>query len=146
MKPGKIRPLAVCVFRHNNHILAAEGYDSVKQERFYRPIGGRIEFGERGRETIVREVAEEIGQAVAGVSYLGTLESIFTYEGQPGHEIVLVYDGQFVDKTVYDCEELKGVEDHEVLFTAYWRPLRYFEQGGAPLYPDGLLELLKEAE
>lgn len=146
MKPGKVRPLAICVFRYNNHILVAEGYDSVKQERFYRPIGGKIEFGERGSDAVVREVAEEIGKAISGVTYLGMLENIFTYEGQPGHEIVLVYDGQFVDKTAYDCEELDGVEDHEVLFTAYWKPLRYFEQGDALLYPDGLLELLKEAE
>jgi hypothetical protein len=26
------------------------------------------------------------------------LENIFTFNGQPGHEIVLVYDGRFVEE------------------------------------------------
>jgi len=41
-----IRSIAICVFRHKNHILVAEGYDPVKDEYFYRPLGGGIEFGE----------------------------------------------------------------------------------------------------
>jgi len=36
MKKKRIRPLAICIFRHNDRILVAEGYDSVKDEYFYR--------------------------------------------------------------------------------------------------------------
>lgn len=81
MKPGKVRPLAICVFRDGDHILAAQGFDEVKGQTFYRPLGGKIEFGERGAETVVREVMEEIGEVVMDVKYLGTLENIFTYAG-----------------------------------------------------------------
>lgn len=85
MKPGKVRPLAICVFRRGDSILVAEGHDRVKRQTFYRPLGGRIEFGERAAETVARELREEIQQEVRDLRYLGTLENIFTYEGQPGN-------------------------------------------------------------
>lgn len=43
---SRIRPLAICVFRHQDRILVAEGYDPVKDEHFYRPLGGGNEFGD----------------------------------------------------------------------------------------------------
>jgi ADP-ribose pyrophosphatase YjhB (NUDIX family) len=75
----------------------AEGRDSVKQQTFYRPPGGTIEFGEQGNETVVRELLEEIDAEVAEPRYIGTLENISTLEGQPEREIVLVCQGDFVD-------------------------------------------------
>ena len=54
----------------------------IKDETFYRPIGGRIEFGERGAETVAREIREEINAEVANLVYLGALENIFTYESK----------------------------------------------------------------
>ena len=86
---NQIRPLAVAVVRHKNKILAMEGYDSVKQETFYRLIGGGIEFGEKAEDTVVREFREELGLDIKITRFLGTSENIFTYEGKPGHEIVL---------------------------------------------------------
>jgi NADH pyrophosphatase NudC (nudix superfamily) len=70
MKPGKVRPLAIGVFRHKGRILAAEGYDRVKKQTFYRPLGGKIEFGETGAEAVARELLEEIGAAVTDLRYL----------------------------------------------------------------------------
>lgn len=146
MKPGKVRPLAVCVFRHDRHILVAEGYDSLKRQVFYRPLGGKIKFGERGAETIMRELREEIKAEVTDLRYLGTLENLFTYQGEPGHEIVLVYDGAFADRGFYVLQSIEGRDDHVLLFTAYWKSLSYFRGKKAPpLYPDGLLELLDSA-
>ena len=46
----KIRPLALCIFLHQNKILVAEGYDPKKNQIFYRPLGGGIEFGERSND------------------------------------------------------------------------------------------------
>ncbi|MEZ4517114.1 MAG: hypothetical protein R3C44_09860 [Chloroflexota bacterium] len=46
MNPNHIRPIAICLFSHNGRVLAAEGYDPIKQQTFYRPLGGTIEFGE----------------------------------------------------------------------------------------------------
>ena len=43
---NQIRPVALCVFHHDKRILVFEGYDKAKDEIFYRPLGGGIEFGE----------------------------------------------------------------------------------------------------
>jgi len=69
----RIRPLAICVFRNQERILVAEGYDSVKKQTFYRPLGGRIEFGEWSYETICRELMEELGVKVKTVCVLSQL-------------------------------------------------------------------------
>ena len=144
MKAHMIRPIAICLFSHNDRILAAEGYDPVKQQAFYRPLGGAIEFGETSAETVAREIHEELDAAVADLRYLGTLENIFTYDGQAGHEIVLVYDGCFTDPTRYAAAELLGHEDNDRPFRAVWLDVGALRQPGAPpIYPEGLLDLLE---
>ena len=90
---NKIRSLAICVFRNHDRILVAEGYDPVKKQTFYRPLGGGIEFGEYSEQTIHRELREEIGAEVCDLKYLGALENVYVFNGRPGHEIVQVYDG-----------------------------------------------------
>ena len=110
MHAEKIRPIAICVCRDGDRILVAEGRDSKKNQVFYRPLGGMIEFGERGEETVTRELMEEIGATLTDVRYLGTLENIFVYEGRRGHEIVLVYDGKLADRSLYQNEVIQGDE------------------------------------
>jgi NADH pyrophosphatase NudC (nudix superfamily) len=135
MKKGKVRAIAICLCSQGGRILAAEGYDRVKDQTYYRPLGGTIEFGERGEETVQREFMEEIGEELRNVRYLGTLENIFTYQGEMGHEIVLVY------ASLYQRERLKGDElGHQ--FEAVWVSLEALREGQPPIYPDGLLELL----
>ena len=136
-----IRPLAICLFSRGDQILVAEGFDPVKDETFYRPLGGAIEFGERAVQTLARELSEEIGEQVADLRYLTTLENLFTFNGRPGHEIVLVYDGRFVDPQVYERPVLNGREHDGIAFRAFWKALTEFGPA-APLYPDGLLDLL----
>jgi 8-oxo-dGTP pyrophosphatase MutT (NUDIX family) len=142
MKPNIVRPIAICVFRHNGRILAAEHHDPVRGLTFYRPLGGTIEFGEYSAATVERELAEELGAAVAGLRYLGALESIFTHNGQTGHEIVMVYDGELDDRSLYKRDVLEG-DDNGAPLRAVWLDLADCRRPGAPpLYPDGLLELL----
>lgn len=144
MKPNVVRPIAICIFSHNGRILAAEYSDPVKRQPFYRPLGGTIEFGEYSAATIAREMAEELGVAVSDLRYLGTLENVFTYNGQTGHEIVMVYDGAFIDRTLYEQPVLDGVEDSGGTIRAVWVRLADCRAPGAPpLYPTGLLELLE---
>jgi 8-oxo-dGTP pyrophosphatase MutT (NUDIX family) len=139
----RIRTVALCLFSRDGSILVAEGVDAVKGETFYRPLGGSIEFGERGSETVVREISEELGAEVKPESlrYMGTLENIFVYNGLPGHEIMLLYDGELADSSLYERGELHAQEDDGVPFRALWKPLAEFGPG-APLYPEGLKELL----
>lgn len=143
-KKRRIRPLALCVFIRGDKIFLAQGYDSHERRVFYRPIGGRIEFGERGCQAVVRELREEIDAEVAVLKYLGVLENIFEYEGLAGHEIALVYQGRFLDQRFADDEvRVRGHHKGEVLYEAAWMPLDLFRGEISPaLYPAGLLELL----
>jgi 8-oxo-dGTP pyrophosphatase MutT (NUDIX family) len=146
MTQPRIRPLAICVFSHNGCILAAEGVDPLKDNQvFYRPLGGGIEFGEYAEQTLVRELREELQAEITHLRYLGTLENIFTYNGQRGHEIVMVYDGEFVDCSLYERESIEGCEGDmgNLIFRVVWRPLEDFRAGNPPLYPDNLYMLLK---
>ena len=92
MNKNRIRPIAICLFCNGDQILVAEGYDSSKQYHFCRPLGGEIEFGERSQNAVRREIQEEIGAAIESLKLIGVVENIFLREGQPGHEVVFVYD------------------------------------------------------
>jgi 8-oxo-dGTP pyrophosphatase MutT (NUDIX family) len=143
LKPGKVRPIAICIIRQGDRVFVAEGQDPAKGRRFYRPLGGRIEFGELGAHTVAREIEEEIGAEIANVRYLGTLENIFTYNGEQGHEIVLVYTGDFTDPQMYDKSEVAAHEHDGTPFKAVWKRLGEFgHDKDGPLYPDGLTEML----
>ncbi len=130
------------MFRREDSVFVGELYDASKDEVFYRPLGGTIEFGEPAREAVKRELQEEIGAEVTNLQYLGALENFFTHEGELGHEIVLVYEGDFVDKSFYEADAVPAQEENGLRFIARWKPLREFREEEAPLYPDGLLHLL----
>jgi len=66
-------------------------------------------------DTVHRELMEEIGAEVKELVYLGALENIFTFDGTPGHEIVQVYDGAFVDSGLYGQDVISGHESGENL-------------------------------
>lgn len=138
----RIRTIALCVFRNADRILVSHGYDSVKRERFLRPLGGGVEFGERAADALRREIREEVGAEIGPPELLGVLQNVFTYAGSPGHEIVFVFDARFRDASFYEKEEIAFVEgDRERAAT--WQPLDAVD-AGPPLYPDGLLSLLLE--
>lgn len=141
-KAGQVRPLALCVFRRNDEILVTEYLDAATGERYYRPLGGGIEFGEHGQDAVKREIREEIGAQVASLSYLGAVENTLTRAGTPGHEIVMIYEGTLGDKALYQASAIEAKEDDDTVFRAVWKPLDEFASGQSPLYPDGLLDLL----
>ncbi len=134
------RPVALCLFTNNGRLLVAKGTDSVKQTEFYRPLGGMIEFGEYGVDAVQREIIEETGQKIKNVKYLGTLENIFTYEGKSGHEIVLMYDAEFLDKSMYEKEYIDIVEVDWC--KAIWVNIEDCISRKITIYPDGIGELL----
>jgi len=138
-----IRPLAICLFRHNGKILVSEERDQAKDETFYRPLGGGIEFGEHSTKAIQRELMEEIGAEAKDLVYLGTLENIFTFNGEAGHEIVQVYDGALKESRLYEQAVISGHEaDVNLSMKVIWKSLDEFGPGKSILYPEGLLELL----
>jgi len=143
MKTNIIRPIAICVFWNDGRILAAEGHDPLKRRTFYRPLGGGIEFGEYSADTIARELSEELGATVVDLRFLGVIENVYTHDGWTGHEIAMVYDGAFVDRSLYERPVIQGVENNGLSFRAVWIRLSDCADSAAPpVYPTGLLELL----
>ena len=142
MKQKTIRAVAICVFKKNDSIFVYEGYDPLKKETHYRPLGGGIEFGEHSEQTVIRELQEEINAEITNLRYLKTIENIFVYNGKDEHEIVVIYEGDFVDQSFYNKQSIIGQEDTGETFKALWKPLADLQSGETPLYPPGLLELL----
>ncbi len=140
----RIRPIALCVIRRDDAVLVFEGYDPLKDQVFYRPLGGGIEFGETSEQAIRREMREELGAELVNLRYWRTMENIFTFDGRSGHEIVLLYEGDLADPSFYDKPTMIGHEDNGDPFKVLWKPLVDFQDGRPPLYPDGLLELLTQ--
>ena len=143
MVANSIRPTAIALLSWKDKILVFEGYDKIKGEYFYRPLGGGIDFGEYSHKTIKREIMEEIGAEICDVHYLYTLENIFICDGIPGHEIVQVFDAKLEDTSLYG-KDLDAVEDNGVVFHCMWKSLEEIRAEGRPLYPDGLPEKLQE--
>jgi ADP-ribose pyrophosphatase YjhB (NUDIX family) len=142
---NQIRPITICVCQHQDKILVYEGYDFVKKQTFYRPLGGGIEFGETSKEAIRREMMEEINAEVTDLKYLCVLENIFVCNGKPGHEIVMVYDGRLVNPGLYEQAEISGLEANGNPLRVLWKRLDEFSPE-TPLYPDGLLDVLSSRE
>jgi len=141
---GYLRVKAVCLFLHDGCLLAIDGFDPAKQQRFWVPVGGRVEFGETSSDAIVREVREELGAEITDLRQLGVSENLFTFDGEPAHEIIFVYDAQFVDRQMYETEEIRGFEDGEE-FSAHWID-SFAPEGNRPLYPEGLPDLISRED
>ena len=77
--------------------------------------GGHIEFGETGREALVREMSEETGLAAQTGRFLGVVENSFVQHGKPHAEINLVYE-----MTIPDGAEVAAKEDW---IEFLWSPL-----------------------
>ena len=141
MSHGLARPVAVALIRRGDDVLVFDVPDAVKGVVGWRLPGGTIEFGERGSETVVREIREELGVELVEPAYLGTVENIFTYLGAEGHELVRVYAARFADEWLYERDRFDCIEANGARFTCVWKPVADF-RAGVPLYPDGLLELI----
>lgn len=140
----QIRPIVIAIIRRNQALLVSQGYDSVTQQTYYRPLGGGIEFGETATDALVREFKEELNADIHDLEYMGVLENIFTYEGRPHHEIVFIYTAKFVNETLYGRDEFDGIEVESGPYKAYWKTLADFAEPGAPkLFPAGLGALLE---
>jgi len=105
-----IRNIAICKIEKDDHIFVLEGYDPKKDETFYRPIGGGIEFGELAKEAAVREFQEELNTNIVVGGNFQVFENIFEFNGKPGHEVVFILDATFEDSSFYENREFVGNE------------------------------------
>ena len=82
-----IRPIAIGIFRRDDEILVGFAHDAFKGERYFRPPGGEIEFGERAAATLRREILEEAHAEIDQPCLLGVLENTFLLDVVPKHEL-----------------------------------------------------------
>ena len=137
--------MALALIRRGGEILVEEGRDEIKDETFFRLLGGRIEFGEKGADALRRELREELGVETDVEHYLTTVESVFTYEGEAGHEIALIYECSLRDRRLYSLDEWEALESTasgSIAHKIAWKDVGSFVSGGETLYPDGVAALV----
>lgn len=142
LREGVIRVLALGIIRdRSDRIFLGQGFDPEKGENFYRAMGGGIEFGETSEAALKREFYEEIQAELTNVKYLGCQESIFTFKGKQGHEILFIYECDFVDPKFYHLTSINFPEENSPK-TALWVEIEKFTSGTLKLVPDGFLNYL----
>ena len=141
---SRIRCLALALIRHQGKLLVMEGWDPVKQNHFYRPLGGGIEFGEPGAVAVQREFKEETGFTLQGVSYAATFENIFTYRGLSCHEVVLAYHATVAEEEIYQTDRFVAHEDDGKPFEVVWISIAEALNGAKRLVPEAMIPWLAE--
>ena len=134
----EIRPIALGLAIKNNKVLVSEGYDKVKDQTFYRCLGGGIEFLEKSDEALKREFKEEIGADITVKDFLGLEENIFTFNGKHGHELIFIYNVEIKDE---DYQEEYTIID-EVNSYAIWMDIEQFKNKQEILYPETVIKYL----
>jgi ADP-ribose pyrophosphatase YjhB (NUDIX family) len=86
---------------HKPEQFKEDGLDHVTGERFFRPLGGAVEFGEAAVDALRREIREELDDEIEHPVLLGVLENLFQFDGTPCHEIVFVFEARLVNTSVY---------------------------------------------
>ena len=141
-KAGEIRVIALGLIRDGERIFLSEGYDPVKQETFYRALGGGVEFAETSRDALQREFQEEIQADLTNINYLGCIENLFTFNGRQGHEIIQLYQCDFADSKFYQLESLVFSESKNHKHRALWIDISRFKSGELKLVPEVFFEYL----
>ena len=140
-QPNQIRTLALGLIRDGDRTFLSEGYDPVKQQTFYRALGGGVDFGETSYDALKREFQEELQAELTNIKYLGCIENLFIFKGQQGHEIIQLYQCDFIDSKFYKLEQLEFTEG-ESKQTALWMKIEQCKSGEVHVVPEQFIEYL----
>ena len=140
-QPNQIRILALGLIRDGDRTFLSEGYDPVKQQIFYRALGGGVDFGETSYDALKREFQEELQAELTNIKYLGCIENLFIFKGQQGHEIIQLYQCDFVESKFYKLDQLEFTEG-ESKQTALWMNIEQCKSGEVHVVPEQFIEYL----
>ncbi len=135
----EIRPIVLGMVKKDNKILVSKGYDNVKNEIFYRSIGGGIEFLENSKDALKREFKEELNIEINVGEFLGISENIFTYNGKNAHELILFYNVDIKDE---DYKEKYHIIDDNCETDAVWIDTKRFINKELKIYPEQVFKYL----
>lgn len=136
----EIRPIVLGIVKRDNKILVSKGYDKIKNETFYRSIGGGIEFLENSKEALKREFKEELNIDIKVGDFLGVSENIFTYNGKNAHELIFFYNVDIKDS---DYKEKYHIVDDNCETDATWIDVDEFINNNLKIYPEEVFRYLK---
>ena len=142
MIPDVTRPCAFVFIRDGARVLVARMSDPGDGTVFHRPLGGGIGFGERAIDAARREIREELDREIRRTLLLGVVENVFTFGGEPGHEIAFVFEAE---PDGWSIDEVDGLPIEESIETGGDETavvLSLDRLGELPVYPDGVTELL----
>lgn len=137
----KIRVLALGLIREGDRLFLSQGYDPLKQQYFYRALGGGVDFGETSLEALEREFLEEIEAELTNIQYLGCIENLFVFKNKSGHEIIQLYQCEFADPKFYQLETIDFNEGKRKK-TALWVDLDQCLSGELQVVPKKFLDYL----
>ena len=136
----RIRVKALAWIEDQGMLFVVGMTDKVKLDTYYRAVGGSVEFGESSRETVIREVREELNTAVEVTGDPLIIENQFTCDGEAGHEVDFIYPCRFVDAALYERKTYRLVEADGGVWEARWIPIAECLNGSLRLVPEALLE------
>ena len=136
----KLNVRAAGVIIHNNKVLAHRNINSDH----YALVGGRVEIGEDSETTLKREIKEELGKNIEITGYVSTIENFFEMKELKYHEILFVYQAEFVDEEDKKIEyTLKNIEGKDYL-QYEWLELERINQ--YPVLPKAIQDILKDGK
>lgn len=135
----EIRPIVLGLVKNGNKLLVSKGYDELKNQEFYRCLGGGIEFLEKSKDALKREFKEEINIEIEIGKFLGISENIFNDKGKDAHELILFYDVYIKDK---DYQEKYNLVDDDLETEAIWVDINKFRNKELILYPKQIFKYL----
>lgn len=111
-------------------------------EDFWYLPGGRVEMREEARESLARELSEELGTTVEIGRLVWVLENFFEFDGTPFHEIGLYFDVSLADgSTEMQADEFER-DDNGTRLIFRWVPVA--KLGDLRLLPAFLVQGLRD--
>ena len=139
---SRFRVQVLALVRRGDRVLVERGHDSVKDETFYRLLGGTVEPGEDETDALRREIREELGTDIEIGPRVAEIDNRFTYEGEDWHDLCLVYECTLLDPRLHELDEWDADEPGVGTHHVSWQRVDSLGAGGAILYPEQLLDLL----
>ena len=131
----KIRIKAMCLLiDKSQRVLLGKDYDRVKNENFYRVLGGSLNSGENAGDGVRREIREELNCEIENLEALEIINNEFVYNGKRGHEIVHLFQGNVSNRELETQNMIHIIEDGYE-FDAEWVPVENIVGRKVILYP-----------